>query len=199
MSPLKKHVTHVAESQSIVWLVRRCRCWAHPDHDSQDGFRAGCRKVCRQQQSFSGLQSLRWLFSMKVCYSWVQTIFLISILLILVVFNSKTLVTTSPNKQHYRLGLCYVFNLQYRPISTYYTQKLVYKIRTNCPKSLSTSSRTLQTNTQQETVTYCFSFHLTTQSICITYLRKRLHSQSHLAFTNGSSIYWPIKLLTRFF
>ena len=67
--------------------------------------------------------------------------------------NSKALVTTSPKKQHYRLELCYEFNLQYRPLSTYYTQKLVYKTRTNCPKSLSTSSRTLETITHQETVT----------------------------------------------
>ena len=36
-------------------------------------------------------------------------------------------------------------------------------------------------------------------SICVTYLRTRLHSQSHYAFTNGYSIYWPIKSLTRVF
>ena len=43
--------------------------------DSKDGFRTGCRNVSRQQQSFSGLQSPKWSFSIKVCYSWVQTIF----------------------------------------------------------------------------------------------------------------------------
>ena len=58
----------------------------------------------------------------------------------------------------------------------------------NCPKSLSTSSRTLQTITQPETVTHCLLFILQ-PTICITYLRTRLHSQSHHAFTNGYSIY----------
>ena len=33
-----------------------------------------------QQQSISGLQSPRWSFSIKVCYSWVQTIFLLAFL-----------------------------------------------------------------------------------------------------------------------
>ena len=36
-------------------------------------------------------------------------------------------------------------------------------------------------------------------SICITYLRTRLHSQSHYVFTKGFSICWPIKSLTRVF
>ena len=45
--------------------------------DSEGGFRTGCRNVSRQQQSFSGLQSPRWSFSIKVCYSWVQIIFLL--------------------------------------------------------------------------------------------------------------------------
>ena len=44
--------------------------------DSEGGFRTGCRNVSRQQQSFSGLQSPRWWFSIKVCYPWVQIIFL---------------------------------------------------------------------------------------------------------------------------
>ena len=51
-----------------------------------------------------------------------------------------------------------MFNLRYRLLSTNYTWKLVYQLRTNCPKSLSTSSRTLQTFTQQETVTHCLLF-----------------------------------------
>ena len=38
------------------------------------GFRTGCWNVSRQQQSFSGLQSPWSSFSVKVCYSWVQTI-----------------------------------------------------------------------------------------------------------------------------
>ena len=53
-----------------------------------------------------------------------------------------------------------LINLQYRLLSTNYTRKLVYKLRTNCPKSLSTSSRTLKTFTQQETVTPCLLFFL---------------------------------------
>ena len=37
---------------------------------SQDGFRTGCWNVSRQQQSFSGHQSPRWSFSIKVtCWS----------------------------------------------------------------------------------------------------------------------------------
>ena len=44
--------------------------------DSEHGFRTGCRNVSHKQQSFSGLQSPRWSFSIKVCYSWVQSIFL---------------------------------------------------------------------------------------------------------------------------
>ena len=35
-------------------------------------------------------------------------------------------------------------NLQYRLLSTNYTRKLLYRLRTNCPKSLSTSSRTYE-------------------------------------------------------
>ena len=34
--------------------------------------------------------------------------------------------TPLKSKPHYRLGLCYVFNLEYRPLSTNYTRKLVY-------------------------------------------------------------------------
>ena len=55
--------------------------WSHlQSHlllDSEDGFRTGCRNVSHKQQSFSGLQSPRWSFSTKVCYSWVQNHFLI--------------------------------------------------------------------------------------------------------------------------
>ncbi|XP_015767372.1 PREDICTED: dnaJ homolog subfamily A member 1-like [Acropora digitifera] len=68
--------------------------------------------------------------------------------------------TPLENEPHYRLGLCYVFNLQCRLLSTYYTRKLVYLLRTNCPKSLSTSSRTLQTFTRQKTITPCLLFIL---------------------------------------
>ena len=39
--------------------------------DSEDGFRTGCRNASRQQQSFS---------SIKVYYSWVQTIFIAMLL-----------------------------------------------------------------------------------------------------------------------
>ena len=62
------------------------------------------------------------------------------------------------NKPQYSLRLCYMFNLQYPLLSTNYTRKLVYPLRTNCPKSLSTSTCTLQTFTQQETVTHCLLF-----------------------------------------
>ena len=44
--------------------------------DSEDGFHTGCRNISRKQQSFSGLQSSQWSFSIEVCYSWVHTIFL---------------------------------------------------------------------------------------------------------------------------
>ena len=37
------------------------------------------------------------------------------------------------------------------------------------------------------------------RSICITHLRTCLHSQLHHVLTNGYSIYWPIKSLTRVF
>ena len=37
---------------------------------------ARCQNISHKQQSFSGLQSPGWSFSIKVCYSWVQTIFL---------------------------------------------------------------------------------------------------------------------------
>ena len=39
-------------------------------------FRTGCRNVSRKQQSFSGLPSPRWSFTIKVCHSRVPTIFL---------------------------------------------------------------------------------------------------------------------------
>ena len=44
-------------------------------HDSEYGIHTGCWNVSCKQQSFSGLQSPRWSFSIKVCYSWDQTIF----------------------------------------------------------------------------------------------------------------------------
>ena len=59
--------------------------------------------------------------------------------------------TPLKNKPHYRLGFCYGFNPQYRLPSTNYT-------RTSCPKSKSTSSRTLQTFTRHEKVTHCLLF-----------------------------------------
>ena len=68
----------------------------------------------------------------------------------------------------------------------------MYQLRTNCLKSLSTSSRTLQTFTQQYnnsiiTITPCLLFILQ-PSICITYLRTFLHSQSHHVLTKGYSL-----------
>ena len=49
--------------------------WLRLSLYSEDGFCTGCREICRKQQSFSGLQSPRWSLSIKVCYSWVPTIF----------------------------------------------------------------------------------------------------------------------------
>ena len=68
-----------------------------------------------------------------------------------------------------------MFNLQYRLLSTNYTQKLAYQLRTNCLKSLSTSSRILQTFTQQETITPCLLYIL--QSIYLHNLSPHLSSQ----------------------
>ena len=49
--------------------------WLKLSLDSEDGFCTGCQNISHKQQSLSGLQSPRWSFSIKVCYSWVQTIF----------------------------------------------------------------------------------------------------------------------------
>ena len=68
-----------------------------------------------------------------------------------------------------------VFKLQYRLLSTNYTRKLVYQLRTNYLKSLSTSSRTLQTFTQQETITPCLLFIL--RSIYLHNLSPHMSSQ----------------------
>ena len=46
--------------------------------DSEDGFRSGCQNVSHQQHAFSRPQSSRRSFSIKICYSWVQTISLAS-------------------------------------------------------------------------------------------------------------------------
>ena len=57
----------------------RCQWLSHTNSlDSEDSLRTGCWNVSHQQQSFSGLQSPRWSFSIKVCYSWVQTILLLT-------------------------------------------------------------------------------------------------------------------------
>ena len=69
----------------------------------------------------------------------------------------------------------FIRSIQYRLLSTNYTRKLVYQLRTNCPKSLSTSSRTLQTFTQQETITPCLLFNL--QSIYLHNLSPHMSSQ----------------------
>ena len=50
--------------------------WLRLSLDSEDGFHTDCRDLSHQQQSFSGLQSTRRSFSIKVCYCRVQTIFL---------------------------------------------------------------------------------------------------------------------------
>ena len=73
-----------------------------------------------------------------------------------------------------------MFNLQYRLLSTNYTRKLVYQLRKNCPKSLSTSSRTLQTFTQQETITPCLLFIL--QSIFLRKLSAHVFTANHITY-----------------
>ena len=82
-----------------------------------------------------------------------------------------------------------MFNLQYRLLSTNYTRKLVYQLRTNYPKSLSTSSRTLQTFTQQETITPCLLFIL--QSI---YLHKPISAHvftaNHITYLPTATLSW---------
>ena len=68
----------------IMWVTGVLRRTAVGDWiDSDDGFRTGSRNVTRQQQSFSGLQSPGWSFSIEVCYSWVQTIFLFTVVKVL--------------------------------------------------------------------------------------------------------------------
>ena len=62
--------------------------WLTLPLDSEDGFRTGCRNVSHQQQSFSGLLSPRWSFSMKeypvyyyftvyVLHIWIHIAFLL--------------------------------------------------------------------------------------------------------------------------
>ena len=71
--------------------------------------------------------------------------------------------------------------------STDYYQRITLESWfTNLEQMLSTSPRTLQTITQQETVTHRLLFML--QPIYL-HNRTRLHSQSHHAFTNSYSIY----------
>ena len=45
-------------------------------------------------------------------------------------------------------------------LSKNYIRKMVFWLRINCPKSLSTSFCTLQTFTQQDTVTHCLLFNI---------------------------------------
>ena len=58
------------------------------------------KNATHKQQSFSGLQSLRWSFSIKVCYSWVQTILLKKKL----VSKELTTVKLSSWKRNYKPG-----------------------------------------------------------------------------------------------
>ena len=53
-----------------------------------------CRNVSHKQQSFSGIQSPWWSFSIKVCYSWVQAIFLLTIILLSFIFSLHCFVIT---------------------------------------------------------------------------------------------------------
>ena len=75
--------------------------------------------------------------------------------------------------------------------STDYYQRITLELRTNCPKSLSTSSRTLQTITQQETVTHCLLFIL--QPIYLHNLSPHTSSQPITSRVyQRLLIYWPI-------
>ena len=65
--------------------------------------------------------------------------------------------------------------LQHRLLSMNCTRKLVYQHKLNCPKSLSTSFRTLQTITQEETVAHCLLFIL--QSLYLHNLSLHTSSQ----------------------
>ena len=78
--------------------------------------------------------------------------------------TTTSLKTTQKQATLSTVTLLRFYATQYRLLSTNYTRKLVYKLRTNCPKSSSTSSRTLQTITHQETVIHCLLFIL--QPIC---------------------------------
>lgn len=57
-------------------LLTAVNIWQHYIHSncqSEDDFHSGSKNVSQHQQSFSGLISSRWLNSIQVCNSWVQT------------------------------------------------------------------------------------------------------------------------------
>ena len=96
------------------------------------------------------------------------------------------------------VGMCLGVTIFFKSVGEYmrFTNLLICYLRKNCSKSFSTLSRTLQTSTIQETVMHCVSFIV--QPIYL-HLRARPLSLSNHAFSNGYSIYWLIKLLTRVF
>ena len=83
--PVPKFIETPVENNHLGdWSPKKDCCWqlmfrqpvwkpSSESSDSQDGFCTGCRNISHQQQSFSVLQLPRWSFSIKVCYSWVQT------------------------------------------------------------------------------------------------------------------------------
>ena len=68
------------EEDCCWWLTFRHPLRKPSSESAEEGFRTGCRNVSHQQQSFPGLQPPRWSFSITLCYSLVQTIFLLRFL-----------------------------------------------------------------------------------------------------------------------
>ena len=84
-----------SNSNNLIWLKKKSSGWLESwegllfvtfwqpmqrlsSKSSEDEFCTNnCRNISHIQQSFSGLQSHRWSFPIKICYSWVQTISLI--------------------------------------------------------------------------------------------------------------------------
>ena len=59
--PLRKPILQSSLKMTFTHIVETCTY---------------CRNVSRPQQFFSGLQLPMWSFSIRVCYSWIQTTFL---------------------------------------------------------------------------------------------------------------------------
>ena len=64
--------------KKIIWVIGVLRRTLVSDWCFDN--RCGSHRQSFWQQSFSALQSPRWSFSIKVCYSWAKTIFLIELI-----------------------------------------------------------------------------------------------------------------------